>query len=243
VDSAFTTVRAPAGDLDTAGESVTTLPAGARVVAADATGDETAAEGSVLVVAGRPRYHVEGCRYLTGKEADTVSVSEARAEGFTACGVCKPDDSLAAAAATPVEVVPAGADVATVEDLAVAEEPAPSAPAKAARVTKAAAPVSMAKKPAAKAEKAPAKATKAAAAKAAPATKAPAKAPAKAAAKAAAPAKKAPAAKRPGVIVIPDRDKYHTADCRYVRGAEGAEELSKATATRQGYVACGVCKP
>ncbi|MCW2614354.1 MAG: hypothetical protein JWN08_1348, partial [Frankiales bacterium] len=53
-----------------------------------------------------------------------------------------------------------------------------------------------------------------------------------------------PAAARAGsVVVIPDRGRFHRAECRYVRGVEGAEVLSKAAATRQGYDACGVCKP
>ena len=42
---------------------------------------------------------------------------------------------------------------------------------------------------------------------------------------------------------MPDRGKFHTPSCRYVRGAEGALELTRAAATRQGYVACGVCNP
>jgi hypothetical protein len=33
------------------------------------------------------------------------------------------------------------------------------------------------------------------------------------------------------------------AECRYVRGVEGAELLTKAQATKQGFDACGVCKP
>ena len=45
------------------------------------------------------------------------------------------------------------------------------------------------------------------------------------------------------VIVIPDRGKYHTSECRYVRGADDALELSKAAAMRQGYRACGACNP
>jgi len=92
--------------------------------------------------------------------------------------------------------------------------------------------------------------TRAVARVAAPAKKAPAKAaPAKASSVQAAPlktaAKKAAAApvKRGGVIVIPDRGKYHTPDCRYVRGAEGTLELTKAAATKQGYQPCGVCNP
>jgi hypothetical protein len=181
------------------------------------------AAGSVLVVQGRPRYHVEGCRYLAGKLPEEVEVAEALRQGFTACGVCKPDEALAGAApAAPAAVV----------------EEAVEAPA--AKVTKAPA-------KAAKAATAVAKAPAKVAAKA-PATTA-AKAPAKAATKAAAPAKaaatKAPAksAAKPGVVVIPDRDKFHTASCRYVRGADGATELTRAAATRQGYTACGVCNP
>ncbi|MGI8536688.1 MAG: hypothetical protein ACR2K2_09360 [Mycobacteriales bacterium] len=50
--------------------------------------------GTVLVVAGRPRYHVDGCRYLAGKPAEELDVIDALDEGFTPCGVCKPDDAL-----------------------------------------------------------------------------------------------------------------------------------------------------
>jgi len=156
--------------------------------------------GEVLVVEGRPRYHVAGCRYLTGKDARGVDVGQARADGFTACGVCKPDDALAAAPAAAAEpVVAEDAHVAIVEPV-VAEAPAAApvkraaakAPAKRA-AAKAPAKAAPAKTVAAKA--APAK--KAAAAKAAaPAKKAAAKAaPAKTAAKA--PAKKAAAKKAP----------------------------------------------
>ncbi len=52
--------------------------------------------GVVLVVAGRPRYHVGGCRYLQGEEVEAVDVVDAREEGFTPCGVCTPDALLAA---------------------------------------------------------------------------------------------------------------------------------------------------
>lgn len=72
--------------------------------------------GEVLVVQGRPRYHVVGCRYLTGKSADSVEVTRARQQGFTACGVCKPDEALAAAVpATGSEVLamPETAEVAS----------------------------------------------------------------------------------------------------------------------------------
>jgi hypothetical protein len=44
------------------------------------------------------------------------------------------------------------------------------------------------------------------------------------------------------VVVIPDRDKFHKQGCRYAKGP-GAMSLTKAQARRQGYKACGVCKP
>jgi hypothetical protein len=54
-------------------------------------------DGTVQVVEGRPRYHVDGCRYLTGKDADEMPVGDARDRGFTACTICKPDETLAVA--------------------------------------------------------------------------------------------------------------------------------------------------
>ncbi|MCW2667993.1 MAG: hypothetical protein JWN57_2955, partial [Frankiales bacterium] len=53
----------------------------------------------------------------------------------------------------------------------------------------------------------------------------------------------AAAGKRGTVVVIPDRGRFHRAECRYVRGAGDAVELTKAAASRQGYQACGVCHP
>jgi len=160
--------------------------------------------GDVLVVEGRPRYHVAGCRYLTGKDAKTVSAATARAEGYSACGVCKPDEALtsgspaveAVEAAVPAEA--AAPAVAADEGVTVTRAPARTATKAAKRPTKSApakatkAATKAATKTAAKATKAPAKKAAATAAKAtkAPAKKA-AKAPAKAAKAAKAPAKKA----------------------------------------------------
>ena len=76
-------------------------------------------------------------------------------------------------------------------------------------------------------------------AKAAPARAISKAAPARAAAKAPA---KAPAA-APEVIVIPDRDKYHTAECRFVKSAPVTESMTKQKARRRGLEPCGVCKP
>jgi hypothetical protein len=173
----------------------------------------------VLVMAGRPRYHAAGCRYLTGKDADEAEVAAARAEGFTACGVCKPDEG--AAAAVPEPAAPRTRTATTRSTGGRSTTP----PAKTAA-----------------AKTAPAKT---APAKTAPAKTAPAKtAPAKTAAKAAPAAATSSPARRPGsVVVIPDRGKFHRAVCRYVRDVPGAQELTKAQATRQGFEACGVCKP
>jgi hypothetical protein len=178
------------------------------------------APGRVLVVAGRPRYHAASCRYLTGKDADEVEAAAARAEGFTACGVCKPDETSAApetAAAprtrkTTAKAAPATRSTAT-RSAASRSTAAVSAP------------------PAKTARKAPAKSTAATGS-----------AGTAGAAGAAGTAATSPR-RAGGVVVIPDRGKFHRAACRYVRDVPGAQELTKAQATRQGYDACGVCKP
>lgn len=190
-----------------------------------------AASGEVLVVAGRPRYHVAGCRYLAGRVPDSVDVAQARADGFTPCGVCKPDDALAAAAPAE-EAAPEAVEEASVA--IVEDAPAKKAPSKAA--TKVATKVAAKAAPVKAAPKAPAKAT-------ATATKAATKTAAKPAAKAAEKATATKAAPKGGVVIIPNRDKFHTPDCRFVKSAAGAETISKATAKSRGYVACGVCNP
>jgi len=48
-----------------------------------------------LVVDGRPRYHLAGCRHLTGRETVPLPISEARETGFTPCAWCRPDSRLA----------------------------------------------------------------------------------------------------------------------------------------------------
>ena len=191
--------------------------------------------GTVLVVPGRPRYHVDGCRYLTGKAAEPIDVLDAREDGFSPCGVCKPDAALEALYGSELEPV----DEVVEEE--VVEEPAP-APRK----------------------RGGSRAARGSTAIVAPAPEAPADddtelvpvvepvpavpaSPRKRAAAAAgpggsttAPAKSGP---RPKVVVIPDRGRFHTPVCRFVRGTLGTEELSRTAATKQGYKACGVCKP
>ena len=308
--------------------------------------------GTVLVVAGRPRYHVEGCRYLSGKAAQAIDVLDAFEEGFTPCGVCKPDTSLAelraqdpnrpadedrggdqaAEAAAGVGTVdrPGDADSGDVvsDDAAsgdVVSDDADSGDADSGDaaadselphrglanevrldaglpdsgppddtttnretdrpdVDRGAVPVggpaaspapatsgATPRTPAATARTArrtSTRATTAAAvgdtrsapsiptsssprlAKAVPASKAtPATRTSRTTPVVATPAKTGPAAtparaaRAGSVVVIPDRGRFHRAECRYVRGVGGAMTMSKTAASKQGYDACGVCKP
>ncbi|MEV0619990.1 hypothetical protein AB0I81_42195 [Nonomuraea sp. NPDC050404] len=48
----------------------------------------------VLVIPGRKRYHVPGCRQLAGREHEELTYEEAREEGFTPCTTCLPDAAL-----------------------------------------------------------------------------------------------------------------------------------------------------
>ena len=49
----------------------------------------------VFVVDEHPRYHLEGCAVTAGEETFGLPLNEAKADGFTACGICRPDRSLA----------------------------------------------------------------------------------------------------------------------------------------------------
>jgi hypothetical protein len=49
----------------------------------------------VLVVDEHPRYHVASCRWLQGRSTIPLPMDEARADGFTPCGLCRPDRTLA----------------------------------------------------------------------------------------------------------------------------------------------------
>lgn len=70
-------------------------PAPQQVSAADAArvGQMTA---EVLVVDGRPRYHLPGCVHLLGRDHEPIPVSEAITLGFTPCSLCEPDSALLA---------------------------------------------------------------------------------------------------------------------------------------------------
>jgi clumping factor A len=50
----------------------------------------------VVVVDGRPRYHLSDCPHLVGRSTEPLPVAEAVELGFTPCGLCRPVDRLVA---------------------------------------------------------------------------------------------------------------------------------------------------
>ncbi|GAB3905973.1 hypothetical protein GCM10029964_102030 [Kibdelosporangium lantanae] len=50
----------------------------------------------VVVIDERPRYHLRACAWLGDRQTMPLPVSEARELGFTPCGHCRPDATLAA---------------------------------------------------------------------------------------------------------------------------------------------------
>ena len=50
----------------------------------------------VVVIDGRPRYHVAECLHLLGREFQRLPVIEAVELGFTPCGLCEPANALLA---------------------------------------------------------------------------------------------------------------------------------------------------
>ncbi len=111
-------VPAGTGTSDAAGDPAEDLPTGgshsARPVGLGGPGPDLAGESpeeevevsdllivldltdGVVVVDEHPRYHLAGCAQTAGQEEILLPLDEARADGFTACGVCQPDSHLAA---------------------------------------------------------------------------------------------------------------------------------------------------
>ncbi|MEV6346694.1 hypothetical protein [Actinoplanes sp. NPDC051851] len=56
-------------------------------------------DAEVVVVDGRPRYHVADCPHLVGRLTEPLPANEAVELGFSPCGLCRPVDRLVAAAA------------------------------------------------------------------------------------------------------------------------------------------------
>jgi hypothetical protein len=70
-------------------------PAVQHVPAADAA-RVARMSAPVLVIDGRPRYHVPGCVHLSARGSESLSVSEAVELGFTPCSLCEPASALLA---------------------------------------------------------------------------------------------------------------------------------------------------
>jgi clumping factor A len=51
-------------------------------------------EADVVVVDGRPRYHMADCDHLAGRLSEPLPVREAVELGFSPCGRCRPVDRL-----------------------------------------------------------------------------------------------------------------------------------------------------
>jgi hypothetical protein len=52
-------------------------------------------EEDVLVLDEHPRYHLAECPRLAGQDPIPLPLDEARTDGFTPCGVCSPDRTMA----------------------------------------------------------------------------------------------------------------------------------------------------
>jgi len=92
---------APAGDFaDPDPDDPDDEPLPQRVRPADAV-RVARMDAEVVVVDGRPRYHLADCSHLPGRPTEALPVAEAVELGFSPCGLCRPVDRLVAAAARP----------------------------------------------------------------------------------------------------------------------------------------------
>lgn len=225
---------------------------------ADFEGRSGATNADVLVISGRPRYHVGGCAYVEGNDdSEPLEINEARELGFTPCGACRPNETLARSAAGKEQAAhPKPSPVRVSEPVTASYEPAPVPVAAVAPVADpqqnhvAASP--QVREPVAYAPpQAPAEpqAVEPQAPVTAPQAAQPTQAPAPVAQPPVAqpPAAEPPAAGRAGraartVRAVASTKEYHRPDCEMLTGAE-PEEITKVAAIRQGYLACGICKP
>jgi hypothetical protein len=222
----------------------------------------------VLVISGRPRYHVGGCEYVEGNDdSEPLEINEARELGFTPCGACRPNETLARSASGKESAAhPKPSPVSVSEPVTASYEPAPVAVAAAAPVadpaqnhrprqaqtatasTAAPAAPSVAPPPVSEPVAEPPATVSAPAVAAPPPVAAPEpELPAAEPAAAQPPAAEPPATGRAGraartVLAVASTKEYHRPDCEMLTGAS-AEEITKVAAIRQGYLACGLCKP
>ena len=65
-------------------------PAPEQSPAQASSAESTGADQLVRVIPGRRRFHVDGCRFLAGRESEEIGLDRARNEGYSACSVCIP---------------------------------------------------------------------------------------------------------------------------------------------------------
>lgn len=69
---------------------------GAESVSLDDAARVAALSQEVLVIDGRPRYHLPHCVHLMGRDSEPLPIAEAIELGFTPCALCEPDTNLLA---------------------------------------------------------------------------------------------------------------------------------------------------
>ena len=55
---------------------------------ARSSGERLADDSTVHVLSGRRRFHAPGCRLLDGRDAEELTLIDAREEAFTPCTIC-----------------------------------------------------------------------------------------------------------------------------------------------------------
>jgi len=70
----------------------------AESVSLDDAARVAALSREVLVIDGRPRYHLPHCVHLMGRDSEPLPIGEAIELGFTPCALCEPDSKLLAEA-------------------------------------------------------------------------------------------------------------------------------------------------
>ena len=83
----------PDGTTDAASDGLPDEP-GEQELPAYVAGRVAELRADVLVIDGRPRYHLGECLHLLGRTADRLPVNEAVELGFTPCADCEPATAL-----------------------------------------------------------------------------------------------------------------------------------------------------
>ena len=90
---AAVTTAWPAGEAEEVPDGLPDEP-DAQELTAYVAGRVAELRADVLVIDGRPRYHLSACLHLLGRTADRLPVNEAVELGFTPCADCEPATTL-----------------------------------------------------------------------------------------------------------------------------------------------------